>query len=138
MIDMRMHHIGIVVPDIATSKDYYETELGLTVQSGVSVDPIQKVKVMFLRHPDESVAYELIEPLGDDSPVINTLKSKNRLAHVCYEVTNLENKIESLRNSGHILISGPVSAVAFDGRRIAFLYSPERVVIELVETGELV
>ena len=57
------------------------------------------------------------------------------LYHVCYEVPNLEEAIEHLRASGCLSVSGPTPAVAYDGRPIAWLYTPNRQLTELVEAS---
>jgi len=40
-----------------------------------------------------------------------------------------------LRSGGFFLIAAPVPAVAFDGRRIAWLLGRDRSLVELVERG---
>jgi methylmalonyl-CoA/ethylmalonyl-CoA epimerase len=40
-----------------------------------------------------------------------------------------------LRDTGFFLISEPVPAVAFDGRRVAWFRGPDRLLVELVESG---
>ena len=71
---MKVNHIGIVVKNLEKSIKYYEEYFSLRLINPISVDPIQKVRVAFLRQPDQRFSFELLEPTGDDSPVMNALK----------------------------------------------------------------
>jgi methylmalonyl-CoA/ethylmalonyl-CoA epimerase len=64
------------------------------------------------------------------------LKSdRGGLYHLCYTVEDLEGELARFRRHGCVKISGPTPAVAFGGRRIAFLFTPQRDIIELLERG---
>src|SRR5438876_4368414 len=78
-------------------------------------DPIQRVRVAFVG--------EL------DSPVAEVVR-KGR-----YEVDNLESAIERARAERRLLISEPQPAVAFAGRRIAFMMTPKYLLVEYVEAA---
>ena len=114
-------------------EEHYKKIFGLKESSKLIVDPNQKVKILFLKNPNESIEYELVEPLDEYSPVYNTVRKKNSLNHICYEVESINNSIKQLQDDGNVLISGPVDAVAFDHRKIAFFYTREHMIIELLE-----
>ena len=78
--------------------------------------------------------FELVEPASETSPVSNFLK-KNRggFHHVCYEVDGLESALLDARKVGLAIVSGPEPAVAFGGRRIAWVCSRSRLLMELLE-----
>jgi methylmalonyl-CoA/ethylmalonyl-CoA epimerase len=79
---------------------------------------------------------ELVEPLGDDSPVKDIVGSKRGgLYHLCYEVDDIEAEVLRFRERSCLPLGKPVPATAFDGRRIVFLMTPQRDLIELVETA---
>lgn len=130
---MKVNHIGIVVKDLEKSIKYYEEYFAFRLVSPICVDPIQKVRVAFLRQPDQIFSFELLEPTGDYSPVMNALKKGGGLNHVCYEVENITKAISYLRRIGSKLISGPDPAVAFEGKCVAFLFTKGNEVIEIVE-----
>ena len=130
---MKVNHIGIVVKNLEKSIKYYEEYFSLRLINPISVDPIQKVRVAFLRQPDQKFSFELLEPTGDDSPVMNALKKGGGLNHICYEVENISKAIYDLQKKGSKLISGPDPAVAFEGNYVAFLFTKGNEVIELVE-----
>ena len=96
-------------------------------------DPLQRVIVQFWGREGDSIPIELIEPVGDDSPVAGFLGKGGGLAHLCYEVDDLERILENVRQKGAILISGPVPAAVFDERRIAFVILRGIGVTEFVE-----
>lgn len=97
-------------------------------------DPIQQVKVCFAEMPGGAVI-ELVEPLTDKSPVNKIINSqRGGLYHLCYEVDDLDKAIAEFREKRCLPLGKPVPAVAFDGRRIVFLFTPNRDLIELVES----
>jgi len=97
-------------------------------------DPIQRVKVTFLATGSESPLMELVQPAADDSPVGSFLRERGGgLHHICYEVSDLEAQITELKSRGAMIVRRPKPAVAFQGRRIAWLLTTEKLLIELLE-----
>lgn len=131
---MKIHHICLVVQDIIQSCEHYKKIFGLKESSKLIIDPTQKVKIVFLKNPNENIEYELVEPLDKSSPVYRTATKKNSLNHICYEVESIEDAIKQFQDDGNILISGPVYAVAFDNRKIVFFYTREHMIVELLES----
>ena len=131
---MKLHHVGIVVDDIESGIQRYKALFGFVPITEVVDDPIQKVSVVLLSNPEaDGAPIELIAPLTEDSPVSNILKGKVRLYHLCFLVENIEEALQNFRNNKAIIISGPVPAELFEGKRIAFVYSPDNYVVELLE-----
>jgi catechol 2,3-dioxygenase-like lactoylglutathione lyase family enzyme len=76
----------------------------------------------------------LVQPLGESSPVFRFLRDKGAgLHHVCYEVDNIEEYLAKMRLQGAVIAKRPKPATAFGGRRIAWVITSERFVIELLE-----
>ena len=131
---MKLHHVGIVVDDIESGIQRYKALFGFVPITEVVDDPIQKVSVVLLSNPEaDGAPIELIAPLTEDSPVSNILKGKVRLYHLCFLVENIDEALQNFRNNKTIIISGPVPAELFEGKRIAFVYSPDNYVVELLE-----
>lgn len=130
---MEINHIGIVVRDIEESIRYYETCFDFFFDGAIYEDAIQKVKVTFIKIPGQNLKFELLEPLTEDSPIMNALRKGGGLNHICYEVQNIKQAIQSLLDNGNRLISGPTPAIAFQNRNIAFIYTKQREIIELLE-----
>lgn len=131
---MKLHHVGIVVDDIKSGIQRYKALFGFVPITEVADDLIQKVSVVLLSNPEaDGVPIELIAPLTGDSPVSNILKGNVRLYHLCFLVENIDDALKNFRSNGSIIISGPVPAELFDGKKIAFVYTPDKYVVELLE-----
>jgi methylmalonyl-CoA/ethylmalonyl-CoA epimerase len=132
---MRLHHVGIAVNSIAELAEHYYEALGIGLTTDVIVDELQKVRVAFAAVGND-VFIEFVEPLGPVSPVSGILERRGGgLYHVCYEVSDLETTIHNVCAAGGILVSGPTPARAFGGRRVAFVLTRERSLIEFLEEG---
>ncbi|NQY90753.1 MAG: VOC family protein [Deltaproteobacteria bacterium] len=130
---MRFHHVGVAVKSIADSAGWWTDVMGFTTETEVIHDPLQKVRVQFFVKAD-GFRVELVEAAADDSPVLRYLGSENGgTYHTCYEVEDLEAAVDKLRAAGAFPVTRPTPAVAFNGRRIVFLLSRERQLVELVE-----
>lgn len=136
-LGFKLRHVGVAVPSLDPATDTLAALFGYRIISGPFEDPIQKVSVNFLTQSDNDVAeIELIAPLGQDSPITAMLaKSGGGAYHLCFETTDIEQALVHAKNNGCIVVSGPVPAVAFNGRRIAWIYTRSRQLFELVEAG---
>jgi methylmalonyl-CoA/ethylmalonyl-CoA epimerase len=74
-----------------------------------------------------------VAPLGPDSPIDRTLKKGGGTYHVCYQVADINTAIDHLTGQGSLLLSGPVPAVAFEMREIAWLMTKANLLVELVQ-----
>lgn len=131
---LAFHHIGVAVAEIEKSQSLFETLFGYYMVRGPFEDPIQRVRVCFLAMKsggDQLV--ELVAPLDGDSPISNFLRKGMGGYHVCYETDSLDDAIKEGRDAGCVALGPPVPAVAFDNRRIAWLYTPGRFLVELLE-----
>jgi methylmalonyl-CoA/ethylmalonyl-CoA epimerase len=97
-------------------------------------DSNQKVSVVLLSTCGrETISVELIAPLTKDSPVCNVLKKGFRLYHLCFEVEDIEKAISNARKHGAIVVSKPSQAELFGGRKIAFVYTRDKYLVEFLE-----
>jgi len=132
---MRLHHYGYVVSDIPSGLASFERTLGATWDGYVFEDPLQKVKVAFLSTNPADAQLELVEPVGTGSPVYRFLTEKGGgLHHVCWQVDDLEASLAEMRGRGCLIAKKPQPAVAYGGRRIAWLITPEKLLVELLES----
>ena len=131
---MRFHHIGYAVSSIDDYLAHFLLPLFEPEHvSGKISDPIQNVSVCFVTLAG-GTTIELVEPLGENSPISSIVgSSRGGLYHLCYEVDDLEGEISRFRKRKCLPLARPVPAVAFGGRRIVFLMTPQRDLIELVE-----
>ena len=129
-----LHHLGCVVPSIEAAIDRYKLALGATTVSAIFEDPIQRSRVAFLDLPTAgSLLFELVQPAAPVSPVARFLEKGGGLHHLCYEVDDLQAQIRWMKSLRALLISSPKPAVAFGGRRIAWMRTPDALLIEYLE-----
>ncbi len=131
---MTIDHIGVVVPDIDQAIKTYKDLFGYSLLSGPFDDPAQQAKVCFVgTDSDDKVLIELIVPLVENSHVARLLARGGGAYHVCYKVADIDQTLDYMREKGCLVVSNPVPAVAYGGRRIAWFYTPTRQLVELVE-----
>jgi methylmalonyl-CoA/ethylmalonyl-CoA epimerase len=133
MDDFVFHHVGIAVRDLASASESLKKLFGYRLSSGPFDDPVQRVSVCFLSGRADDTLLEIVAPLGPDSPIMRTLEKGGGTYHVCYEVPDMKRAIDHLVAEGALLISDPVPAVAFGMRNIAWLMTPARLLVELVQ-----
>lgn len=128
------HHVGIVVASISKSAEGLANMLQADWDERVFHDSHQGVRVTFLksRRAGEPL-WELVEPAHDKSPVQSFAAKGGGLHHICYAVDNLEQALAGARSLGAIITRRPTPAIAFDGRRIAWIYTRNRLLIEYLE-----
>ena len=131
--NVQIDHIGLVVANLETSISYYQEYFGYLWDGQIYVDPLQMVRIAFIKLDDSNLRIELTQPTCADSPLTGPLKRGTRILHICYRVTNIEQVLRRFIELGSRLVSEPKSAVAFDGRRVAFLFTRDREIVELVE-----
>jgi methylmalonyl-CoA/ethylmalonyl-CoA epimerase len=133
---MKLHHVGIVITDLKSGIRHHEALFNLHPITKIVEDPVQKVAVVLLSSPRAEGPYiELIAPLTDDSAVSNVLRKGTHLYHLCFLVEDIEDALERARRQGSIIISRPTQAKLFNGRKIAFIYTPDHYIVEFLEKG---
>lgn len=129
--DWKFDHIGVAVPELEPTAEVYKTA-GYT-QTEPVYDSIQNVHICFL-YKEGMPAVELLAPHDSTSPVQQTLDKMGVTPyHTCYEVVDINAAIVELRKMRYIVVRKPEPAVAFNNRRVCFLYNKQIGLIELVE-----
>jgi len=131
----KLLHVGVAVPSLGPAAESLSKLFGYHLVSGPFDDPIQKVSVEFLaQSAEDSAEIELIAPAAEDSPIRSMLaKDGGGAYHLCFETSDIEAALAHAKAIGCIIVSPPVPAVAFQGRRIAWIYTRSRQLFELVE-----
>ena len=128
------HHVGYVVASIPDSVHAIAKSLDAEWDGEIIHDPLQSVRVTFLKHKNSAdPLVELVEPVGEKSPVQAFLKRGGGLHHLCYQVEQLEKQLQQSRAAGAVIVRRPVPAVAFGGRRIAWVFTTQKLLIEYLE-----
>ena len=130
----RLNHVGVATPSIEQSLETY-CNLFDAKPHGEPFDlPAQGVRVCFIDTPNSQI--ELIEPLGDHSPVAKFLE-KNPLGgqhHVCFEVPDIHlAKTEFEANNARVLGEPRIGA---HGTLVFFVHPKDMggVLTEIMET----
>lgn len=117
----RLHHIGIVVPNLKKALAGYAGAFELQETTLPFEDQAQRVRVAFVRVSSDT-CLEFIEPAGDQTPVTQFL-AKTRgggYHHVAFEVPDIEEAVREFEAARAVVVCRPV--VGFEGRRVAFLF----------------
>jgi len=117
---MRINHIAIVVKEIAKDMKVFVDDYGFKQISSILTIENQKVRVVLLNCGND-FNIELIEPLGENSPVSNALKKGGGLNHICYETENFDQIYEKFKNKV-VRHPRPAPQEYFKGGRTFFAY----------------
>jgi methylmalonyl-CoA/ethylmalonyl-CoA epimerase len=128
-----LHHIGFVVQSIARTAEAFANAIGAHWDANVIHDPLQQVRVTFLSRGVSVPLLELIEPAAPKSPVTDFVAAGGGLHHLCYEVTSLDDELRGARSVGSLVVKRPLPAVAFGGRRIAWVFTRQKLLLEYLE-----
>ena len=98
----KIHHVGIVVPDLASAMSFWRDLLGLAlVKTAVVQD--QGVKAALLKAGESEI--ELLEPLAAENGVGKFLARRGGgLHHVCFETEDVAAELSRAREKGIQLI----------------------------------
>jgi len=75
---MKFDHLGVVVPSLDEGRAHLTAALQISDWSREFADPLNGVFVQFGRGP-AAMCYELVAPLGSNSPVALALRNARRL-----------------------------------------------------------
>jgi methylmalonyl-CoA/ethylmalonyl-CoA epimerase len=98
----RIHHVGVVVPDLELGMRFWRDVLGLAFIKSATIAE-QGVKAALLSAGGSEI--ELLEPLNPDNAVGRFLgKRGGGLHHVCFETDDVARELEAARGKGLELI----------------------------------
>jgi methylmalonyl-CoA/ethylmalonyl-CoA epimerase len=129
-----LNHVGVATPSIEDSVALYRDLLGATKIHDAFDLPPQKVRVCFIDLPNSQI--ELLEPLGEDSPIAKFLE-KNPAGgqhHVCFEVPDIHAAAAEMTTKGAKVLGEP--RIGAHGTPVIFLHpkSTGGVLVELMES----
>jgi methylmalonyl-CoA/ethylmalonyl-CoA epimerase len=129
-----IHHLGVAVEDLDAAVATYERLFGAEIEHRATVEE-QGVRAASLKIGAGRV--ELLEPLGEDTPVGRFLASRGPgMHHVAYEVSDLGATLAELADAGANLIDDRPRPGLF-GLEVAFVHpdSVHGVLSEVVSAG---
>lgn len=117
----RLNHVAIAVRDLATAADKYRTVLGATVSDAVP-QPEHGVTTVFVMLPNTKI--ELLEPLGDSSPITPFLERNpdGGIHHLCYEVEDIIAARAKLLADGARVLGDGEPKIGAHGKPVLFLH----------------
>ena len=117
----KLNHVAIAVPDLAAAAAQYRDLLGAEVSAPLD-QPEHGVTVAFVTLPNTKI--ELLQPLGDDSPLAGFLarSPSGGMHHVCYEVTDIGAARDRLVGEGARVLGGGEPKTGAHGKPVLFLH----------------
>ena len=117
----RLNHVAIAVPDLAAAASVYAETLGAEVSAPQSL-PEHGVTVVFVALPNTKL--ELLEPLGEDSPIARFLEKNpaGGMHHLCYEVDDIGAARDRLLAAGARVLGDGEPKIGAHGKPVLFLH----------------
>ena len=131
----RLNHVAIAVPDLASATAMYRDTLGAAVTAPQRL-PEHGVTVVFIELGNTKV--ELLEPLGDASPIAAFLVKNpaGGMHHVCYEVDDILAARDRLKAAGARVLGDGEPKIGAHGKPVLFLH-PKDFLGTLVELEQV-
>jgi methylmalonyl-CoA/ethylmalonyl-CoA epimerase len=116
----RLNHVAIAVPDLRAAAAPYRA-LGAHVGEPLAL-PEHGVTAVFVSLPNTKV--ELLEPLGEDSPLAGFLRRSpgGGTHHLCFEVEDLAAARDAAVAGGARVIGDGTPKLGAHGRPVLFLH----------------
>ena len=117
----RLNHVAIAVPDLGSAASVYAETLGAEVSAPQPL-PEHGVTVVFVALPNTKI--ELLEPLGEDSPIARFLEKNpaGGMHHVCYEVDDIGAARDRLLAAGARVLGDGEPKIGAHGKPVLFLH----------------
>jgi methylmalonyl-CoA/ethylmalonyl-CoA epimerase len=117
----RLNHVAIAVRDIAKAARLYRETLGADVSAAVA-QPDHGVTTVFVTLPNTKI--ELLEPLGEGSPIANFLERNpdGGVHHLCYEVDDILAARDRLKAAGARVLGDGQPKTGAHGKPVLFLH----------------
>jgi len=131
----RINHIAIAVPDVAVAAARWRDGLGATCSAPQDL-PAHGVRIVFVSQPNGKV--ELMEPLGDESPIAGFLARNpdGGMHHICYEVDDIAAARDRLVAGGARVLGDGSPKIGAHGNPVLFLH-PKDFCGTLIELEEV-
>ena len=130
----RLNHVGIACPSIDDAVATYGDLYGATISRAKFALPEQGVWVAFIDLANSQI--ELIEPLGEASPVWTFLKKfpSGGQHHICFEVPDIVAARDALRAKGATILGTGEPRMGAHGVPVIFVHPRDTggVLVELM------
>lgn len=131
----KVNHVAIAVPDLAAATALYRDSLLARVSQPQAL-PDHGVTVVFVELANTKI--ELLEPLGDESPIAAFLLKNptGGMHHICFEVEDIIAARDHLLSHGVRILGGGDPKTGAHGKPVLFLHPKDfnGTLIELEQT----
>ncbi len=128
----KLEHIGIAVKSLKNSEQIFKDVLGTDAYKMEEVSS-ENVNTLFYQVGDTKI--ELLEATSEDSPISKFIEKRGEgIHHIAFEVSDIQEKIEELKEKGYRMIHDMPKDGA-DNKIIAFMHpkSSNGVLVELCQ-----
>jgi len=132
---MVIDHISFAVKNLEEAISYWNRVFGYRQLTGIVVNTLQKVKVVFLCK-EGSITVKLIEPTAGNQSLQNFVNRGGGFHHICFRCADIALTMEDLNTKGLLTLVAPQPGEAFNNNNIAFLLGKYGMNIELIDTSE--
>jgi methylmalonyl-CoA/ethylmalonyl-CoA epimerase len=117
----RLNHVAIAVKDLAAASAHYRATLGAKASPPLA-QAEHGVTVAFIELPNTKI--ELLEPLGDNSPVAKFLERNpdGGIHHLCFEVDDIHVARDQLVGAGARILGDGQPRIGAHGKPVLFLH----------------
>ena len=119
----RLNHVAIAVPDIKAAAEVYRSTFAMGGHVSKAVpQPDHGVTTVFVELPNTKI--ELLEPLGEKSPIANFLKKNpsGGIHHVCYEVDDIIAARDQMIAKGATITGDGQPKIGAHGKPVIFMH----------------
>lgn len=116
-----INHIAIAVPDLAKAAAQWGARTGAKISEAQSL-PEHGVTVIFVDVPGNRI--ELLEPLGDDSPIAKFLERnpEGGMHHICFDVEDLLAMRDQMISQGARVLGDGTPKIGAHGKPVLFFH----------------
>ncbi len=132
---MVIDHICFAVKNLEEGIAWWEKTFDYRQMTGVVINSLQKVKVVFLSK-EESLLIKLIEPTEGNTSLQNFVNRGGGFHHICFRCNDMNTTLNDLNGKGLLTLVAPQPGEAFNNNNIAFLLGKYGLNIELIDTNE--
>ena len=117
----KLNHVAIAVSNLSEAAKDWEARLGVKVSPPEAL-PEHGVSVVFIETGTSKI--ELLEPLGDDSPIASFLERNpdGGIHHLCFEVADIIETRDILVKEGARILGDGEPKIGAHGKRVLFLH----------------
>ena len=116
-----LNHVAIAVPDVRAAGEMYRVKFGAKVSDAVP-QPDHGVTTVFVDLGNTKI--ELLEPLGDNSPIAGFLAKnpKGGIHHLCIEVEDIDAACVRMKEQGITITGTGKPRIGAHGKPVVFLH----------------